>query len=113
MVPGFNDSDEEMGQIVDLLPALTSTSGMSAYFSAIACLLSRAPRVEERLLAAVAHGRQAGLRYMYTGNISGADTHNDTFCRGVDRDFASRVCSVNAVKRGRCPLQHQDCRPLC
>lgn len=108
VVPGFNDSDEEMGQIVDFIAGLDINIPwhVSVYFSAYRMPAEPRATSKERLLAAVAHGRRAGLRYVYTGNISGADTHDDTFCPGCGVVMISRrgyAVQSNAVKRGRCP----------
>lgn len=108
VVPGFNDSDEELGQIADFIAGLDVNIPwhVSAYFSTYRMPAEPRATPRGRLLAAVARGLQAGLRHVYTGNVGGADSREDTFCPGCGSVMVSRrgyAIQSNVLERGRCP----------
>jgi pyruvate formate lyase activating enzyme len=89
VVPGSNDSDEELGGIADFLASVDKDLPwhISRFFPQYKFNETK-PTPEETLKKAEQCGRRAGLRYIYTGNISGWG--GDTVC--------SR-CGKTAIKR--------------
>ncbi len=80
VIPGYNDSDEELQQIARFIAELDI--GIPWHVTAFYPTYqltdpSRTP--VQNLLKARSIGRKAGLRYVYTGNVPGEDGES-TFC---------------------------------
>jgi pyruvate formate lyase activating enzyme len=83
LVPGVNDSDEELGAIARWLAALSPdlpwhVSGFHPDYQ----MLDRSPTSVEALRRAWRLGREAGLRFVYTGNVWDPGPGSDTACPG-------------------------------
>lgn len=112
VVPGFNDSDDELRQIADFIAGVSSDIPwhISAYFSTYKMSAEPARTQPERIAAAVAQGRQAGLRFVYTGNDCGGVRQEDTLCPECGQLLIARrgfLLRQKHLENGRCPrCQH-------
>jgi pyruvate formate lyase activating enzyme len=106
IIPGQNDSPEELrdlsGFIADLDP---STPWHVSRFHPTYRLTDAPPTPPEAIRMAKEIGHEAGLKYVYSGNLPG-DEGEKTFCHGcgellIDRfGFAVRA---NRIRHNRCP----------
>jgi len=109
VVPGFNDSDEELGQIAEFL------SGISPDIPWHVTAFHKDYRMRdpddtppESLVRAAEIGRRAGLRYVYAGNLPGmVGSFENTCCHGCGtplvRRFGYRILENRLRTSGRCP----------
>jgi len=109
VVPGFNDSDEELRDIAGFLAGISPDVPwhVTAYHRNYKMLDSRDTKPAD-LLRAVEAGRRAGLRYVYAGNLPGAvGGLEDTRCPGCGetliRRHGFRVLDYRLTSEGRCP----------
>jgi pyruvate formate lyase activating enzyme len=107
IVPGLNDKDPELEALaaflVDRLGA--DTPWHISRFHPTYRLTDRPPTPLASLLKAREIGLQAGLRYVYTGNVPGEEAEN-TFCHSCRRLLIERWgfrIRRNAIESGRCP----------
>ena len=107
VIPGYNDSDEELRGIARFIAqdvGIETPWHVSAFHPTYKLVDSR-PTSPETLIRAREIGLQAGLRYVYTGNIPGIDGEH-TYCyncgkpvirrRGfivLDRDIRDGSCA--------------------
>ncbi|MGA8053404.1 MAG: AmmeMemoRadiSam system radical SAM enzyme [Burkholderiales bacterium] len=106
VVPGLNDSDEELRGIAEFLVSVGREVPwhVSQFFPA--WKMHDVPVTPvETLRRAATIGREAGLRYVYEGNVPGEKGEN-TYCYGcgallVDR-YGFRVRN-NRIAKGACP----------
>ncbi len=82
VVPGFNDSDGELGEIARFLASVSvDIPWHVTAFHPDYKMTGRDRTTAETLLRAAAGGRAAGLRYVYAGNIPGAvGGSENTYC---------------------------------
>jgi pyruvate formate lyase activating enzyme len=105
VVPGHNDSEEELGRIARFLKDLDPDIPwhLSAFYPAYK-MMDVAPTDRASLLRAWQIGKDAGLRHVYCGNIPAL--HEDTVCpqcrKTLIRRAGFRVAS-NQLDHGRCP----------
>lgn len=109
VVPGFNDSSEELWEAARFLASVSPdipwhvTAFHSDYH------MQETPNTPARtLLRAADIGREAGLRYVYAGNIpGGVDEYEDTFCPKCRTALVKRtgyfVHEVRVTADGKCP----------
>ncbi|GIX07810.1 MAG: AmmeMemoRadiSam system radical SAM enzyme [Candidatus Poribacteria bacterium] len=108
VVPGFNDSDEELKQIADFLVSVSPDIPwhVTAFHKDYKMTDPEDTR-PEHLMRARDIGLKAGLRYVYAGNLPGmvGDAEN-TICpecgTAVVERFGFRILA-NRLKRGACP----------
>ncbi|HVX66240.1 MAG TPA: AmmeMemoRadiSam system radical SAM enzyme [Bryobacteraceae bacterium] len=109
VVPGFNDSDDELRRIAEFLAGISPEIPwhVTAFHQDYKMT---GPRDTEPgdLLRAVAAGRAAGLRYVYAGTLPGAVGRlEDTVCpncgEAVVRRRGFRVESNRMGREGKCP----------
>lgn len=104
IIPGENDSDEELKNIADFLAALNRDIPwhISRFFPQYEFNHKEATNIEI-IRRAEQIGHQSGLRYVYPGNIPG---QTDTYCYNCKTVLVRRdgyvVKNVN-VKDGKCP----------
>ena len=105
IIPGCNDSPEELKDIARFLVEISPKIPwhVSAFYPTYK--LTSAPRTPpETLRKARRIGLDAGLRYVYTGNIPGDEGEN-TFCHNCGKIIIERtgyrVGAVN-IRAGRC-----------
>ena len=105
IVPGMNDSEEELRDIADFLAGVDpSIPWHVSRFHPRYKMEDQAPTEPAILNRAYEIGREAGLRYTYIGNISGKG--NNTFCWKCSRLLIERSgFSIlrNDLTRGKCP----------
>jgi pyruvate formate lyase activating enzyme len=109
VVPGHNDSPEELRDIARFLKNLDAEIPwhLSAFFPAYR-MLEAPPTPRETLLRAWRSGREAGLRYVYCGNLYDR-AHEDTNCYQCGETVIRRsgfYVAHNGLDRGRCPSCH-------
>jgi pyruvate formate lyase activating enzyme len=107
VIPGRNDSDVELSALAHWLAELDRDIPwhVSAFFPDYQ-LLDAPPTPASILHRAARIGRQAGLRYVYTGNVPD-DPWSDTACPECGRLLIRRTgyrISENALEAGRCPV---------
>jgi pyruvate formate lyase activating enzyme len=109
VVPGLNDSDDELGRIAGFL------AGVSPDIPWHVTAFHRDYKMPgpdntpaETLVRATAIGRRSGLRYVYAGNLAGGTGNlENTLCPGCGetlvarRGFRVRECRLTG--EGRCP----------
>lgn len=106
VVPGFNDSPEELGQCAEFLASVSRDLPwhVSAFHAAYRWDRGVTRTPAAAIERAVACGREAGLHHVYAGNLGG-DAHSDTLCPRcsaavlVRRGFALRR---NELADGAC-----------
>ena len=106
VVPGMNDSEQELRQIAAFLASCSPDIPwhVSRFFPHNEWL-DAAPTPGETLRLALEVGRQAGLRYIYAGNVPGEFSEN-TYCPGcgipVLERLGFRVLRSRVSAGGRC-----------
>ena len=93
VIPGHNDSEKELRQIAAFIADELGRDvpwHISAFYPTYK-MLDRPPTSTSTLYLARDLGRQAGLEYIYLGNVSDA-TSGDTTCPG---------CGQTVIRRGR------------
>jgi pyruvate formate lyase activating enzyme len=108
LVPGFNDSEDELRQIAEFLAGVSRDVPwhVTAFHPDYKMIDTHAtPRAA--VLRAVSIGKDAGLRYVYGGNIwPGSDAEN-TACPGCGACLVERrgfhVLANVVTDAGRCP----------
>jgi pyruvate formate lyase activating enzyme len=113
LVPGFNDSHEELTELTKFL------SGISADIPWHVTAFHRDYRMTDPgnaapgdLLKAVEIGNKSGLRYVYAGNMPGrTENCENTCCPGcgellVER-YGYRILKNNIAAGGQCPACNQ------
>ncbi|HWI40491.1 MAG TPA: AmmeMemoRadiSam system radical SAM enzyme [Verrucomicrobiae bacterium] len=105
LIPGFNDSREEVEATASFIAEKVGVETpwhVSAFFPTYR--LHARPTPPETLLRAREAGLQAGLRYVYTGNIPG-EGGEDTFCAGC----GARVIARHGYRVGSNRLAGDAC----
>jgi len=109
VVPGFNDSQEELWEMARFLFTISPdipwhvTAFHSDYH------MQDTPNTPVKtLLRAADIGREAGLRYVYAGNLPGrVDEYETTFCPKCSAPLVERTgYSIHAMRvnaQGKCP----------
>lgn len=106
IIPGLNDADEELRQIAHFL--LEIDPGIPWHVSAFYPtykMLDRPRTPAATLRRARQLGLEAGLRYVYTGNIPG-DEGEKTFCYACQTLLIDRYgysIRKNRITAGKCP----------
>ena len=109
IVPGFNDSDAELGQMAEFLTGVSPDIPwhVTAFHQDYKMQgPENTPR--ETLLRAAGIGRAAGLRYVYAGNLPGqTENLEDTHCPGCGERLIERhgfrVLRNRIPSGGECP----------
>ncbi|HSR11969.1 MAG TPA: AmmeMemoRadiSam system radical SAM enzyme [Thermodesulfobacteriota bacterium] len=106
IIPGLNDSEEELEELARFIVSLgPEVPWHISRFHPMYKMLDRSPTSVGMLERARQIGIDAGLRYVYTGNVPG-DTGEDTFCFQcgqllVDR-FGFQIGRYE-IKNSKCP----------
>ena len=106
VIPGINDSDTELKEIADFLCSLSPEIPwhISRFYPAHE--MSNVPVTPvDTLHRAAAIGKDAGLHYIYAGNVPG-DGGENTYCPGCGTLLIERYgfyVLSNRVREGRCP----------
>lgn len=109
LIPGFNDSDDELKGLTDFL------AGVSPYIPWHVTAFHKDYKMDapentrpQDLLRAAEIGKKAGLRYVYAGNLPGrVDSMEDTHCHQCSETLIRRrgyfVREYRVTSDGRCP----------
>jgi pyruvate formate lyase activating enzyme len=108
VVPGHNDSDEELRQIALFLKSVAPEIPwhLSACFPAYK-MMEVEPTDRESLLRASQIGKDAGLHHVYCGNLPAL--HEDTLCYRCNKTLIRRVgffVEFNQLDQDHCPSCH-------
>ncbi|MFN2352941.1 MAG: AmmeMemoRadiSam system radical SAM enzyme [Desulfopila sp.] len=106
IIPGLNDSDEEVAKIASFLAELDRAIPwhISAFYPTYK-MTDRQPTSPAALVRAGELGREAGLQFVYEGNAPGGGGEN-TYCPGCGKTVIERYgFSVvrNDLVQGQCP----------
>lgn len=107
VIPGLND---DPAQLKDLAAFIAGSLGVQtpwhvSRFHPTYKVTNHPPTPVSTLLMAYEIGKNAGLRYVYTGNIPGRGTEN-TYCHNCQALLIERMgfsITKNIVKNGACP----------
>jgi len=108
LVPGFNDSDEELRRIAGFLAAISRDIPWHVTaFHTDYKMLDRDDTPPETLVRACDIGREAGLRYIYAGNLPGIGDLENTRCANCGKllieRYGYRILNYRITPDGRCP----------
>lgn len=109
VVPGFNDGDDELGEIAGFLAGLSPDLPWHVTaFHPDYRMRDPAATPPETLIRAHDIGRAAGLRYVYPGNRAGAvGDRENTMCPGCAGTLVTRtgysIGEVRVTADGACP----------
>jgi pyruvate formate lyase activating enzyme len=91
IIPGLNDSEEELRELVSFIAGLgRETPWHISRFHPQYKMLDRSPTSVQTLARAREIGLEGGLRYVYTGNVPG-DEGEDTYCPRCGRLLIDRL----------------------
>ncbi|HOP48821.1 MAG TPA: AmmeMemoRadiSam system radical SAM enzyme [Desulfobacteraceae bacterium] len=106
LIPGLNDSEEELKSIAGFLANLDpSIPWHISRFHPTYRLMNIPPTSAETIRRAREYGYEAGLKYVYTGNLPG-DNGENTFCHECGEILIDRYgfyVTQNKIKNNRCP----------
>jgi pyruvate formate lyase activating enzyme len=108
VVPGFNDSDEELRDIAEFLASVSPDIPWHVTAFHPDYKMTDPPRTSvEALLRGVEIGSRAGLNFVYAGNLPGYVRNSEnTYCPGCEALLLERVgfrVTRNRLKDGHCP----------
>lgn len=108
LVPGFNDSPEEISRIARFVAATNPDIPwhVSAYHANYKYRDAPSHTPAETVEKAVAIGRDAGLKFVYSGNLPGFHELADTRCPACRTTLVSRrgfTVQAIALDAGACP----------
>jgi len=107
LVPGENDSDDELKKLADFIVTkagadvpwhISRFHPQYKYLDSVPTPISGLQRAEEI-------GKAAGLHYVYLGNVPGSKSES-TFCYNCGRMLIERIgyrIAANHIKDSRCP----------
>ena len=107
IVPGFNDSDEELQEIAEFLADVSvDVPWHVTAFHPDYKMTDTGRTPVETLIRAYEIGKAAGLRYVYPGNLpGGVGEREHTFCPACEKLLIRRrgfVVEENRMKGGAC-----------
>ena len=112
LIPGFNDSDDELRKLTEFLAGISPDIPWHVTaFHQDYKMTSPADTRPEDLLRAAAIGREAGLRYIYAGNLPGrVESLEDTHCHQCGEMLIERygysIKKYKLTPEGDCPVCH-------
>ncbi len=108
LIPNQNDSEKEISQIAGFLAGISIDIPwhISRYFPAYQ--MSEPPTRESTLQKAYQIGKEAGLKYVYVGNVL-LKGKEDTFCPGCGKTVIERTGYnvTNRLHGNKCPYCNQ------
>ncbi len=108
IVPGFNDSDEELTNVAKFIASISPDIPwhVTAFHQDYKMLEANSTPVKT-LLRSVETGRSAGLNFVYAGNIPGhVRNYENTYCPACDELLIERYgyhIARNTLRDGSCP----------
>ena len=112
LIPGFNDSDGELRELTAFVAGVSPDIPWHVTaFHQNYKMTSPADTRPEDLLRAAAIGREAGLRYIYAGNLPGRvkgleDTHCHHCGKMLIQRYGYSIEEYNLTAQGDCPACH-------
>jgi pyruvate formate lyase activating enzyme len=110
LIPGFNNSDDELRRLTEFLASVSPHIPwhVTAYHQDYKMTDPANTRAED-LLRAVEIGKQAGLRYVYAGNLPGrVGNLEDTRCQQCEATLIQRysylIQDYRITAEGTCPF---------
>jgi len=110
LIPGFNNSDDELRRLAEFLASVSPHIPwhVTAYHQDYKMTDPANTRAED-LLRAVEIGKQAGLRYVYAGNLPGrVGNLEDTRCQQCEATLIQRysylIQDYRITAEGTCPF---------
>lgn len=90
LIPGLNDSYEELENIAEFLAGISSTLPwhISAYYPQYKSKIG--PTQVKSIIKAIEIGKKSGLKYVYGGNIHGSEYEN-TVCSNCGKEILKRT----------------------
>jgi pyruvate formate lyase activating enzyme len=90
LVPQMNDSDDELSKIAEFIASVSpSIPWHVSRFHPTFRMTDRGPTPVDRIMRALEIGKQAGLKYLYGGNIHGSRSEN-TICPSCEKSVIER-----------------------
>lgn len=109
IVPGMNDSDDELKQIAEFIVGVDSMIPWHiSRFHPDFKMTDRSSTSIERMQTAMKIGQQAGLKYIYAGNLPG-NNYESTYCGECTSLLIDRYgfqVKKNFMQDGKCPTCH-------
>ena len=107
VVPGFNDSDDELRAIAEFIASVSvDIPWHVTAFHEDYKMTDNPSTPVQTLLRASKIGKEAGLRYVYAGNVPGrVDSLEDTICPGCGSSVVERRgfhVLANRIENGAC-----------
>ncbi|MGB9179916.1 MAG: radical SAM protein [Pyrinomonadaceae bacterium] len=109
VIPGFNDSEEELRRAADFIASVsTDIPWHVTAFHQDYKMTENANTTAEQLIRACEIGREAGLRYIYAGNLPGrVGRWENTYCPRCDELLVERygyiIKQAKVTPEGKCP----------
>lgn len=109
IIPGFNDSTDELRRAADFIAAVSPDIPWHVTaFHQDYRMTENANTTAEQLIEACELGREAGLRYVYAGNLPGrVGRWEHTYCPSCDQLLVERygylIRQVRVTASGHCP----------
>lgn len=109
LIPGFNDSPDELRRLTDFVASVSPDIPWHVTaFHADYKMQDQRDTTSEDLLCAADIGRNAGLRYIYAGNLPGmVEEWEDTRCpqcqETLIRRYGYLITDYRLTPEGRCP----------
>ena len=106
IIPGKNDSNQELKQIAKFLKNISPNIPwhISAFYPAYK-MTDISPTSQESLIKAYKIGRDAGLKYVYTGNIPNID-YESTYCPKCNTKLITRhgteIIKNSLINKNQC-----------
>ncbi len=105
VIPGLNDSKEELNEIAEFIQDTGNDIPwhLSAYYPQYKSKIP--PTSAAKIEQAVEIGKEAGLKYVYGGNVYSNDLET-TYCKNCGHPLIKRLSfsiAKNNVKNGKCP----------
>jgi len=109
VIPGFNDSEDELRRAADFIASVSPDIPWHVTaFHQDYHMKENANTTAEQLIQACEIGREAGLHYVYAGNLPGRVEHwENTYCPNCKKLLVERygylIRQVNVTADGHCP----------
>jgi pyruvate formate lyase activating enzyme len=109
VIPGFNDSVDELRRAADFIASVSPDIPWHVTaFHQDYHMTSNANTTADQLIGACEIGSEAGLRYIYAGNLPGrVGSWENTYCPNCDDLLVERygylIRQVNVTSAGHCP----------
>jgi pyruvate formate lyase activating enzyme len=110
VIPGFNDSEDELKRAADFIASVSPDIPWHVTaFHQDYNMQENANTTAEQLMRACEIGRDAGLRYIYAGNLPGrVGRWENTYCPACDALLVERygylIRQMNVTAHGQCPI---------